>query len=325
MKKGHFRILIVALIVLIGAISYGGYLKWSLDLGRYSGQIEDDLNEREKEVKLFFENKEFHNRQINNGPKLLLTQESDFTYLKNLGESNYSLSIYRLDSLVFWTNNQAFPTKEEISRVSPERSSKMVHLKNGFYEQISQTYRDTEGPYSIVALIPIRDQYEITSDYLQPYFSAGKDIPLNLKIQQSVSEYPVLGDRGTPLFYLTADGPVIHQRQLILQLWLFFIGFIILGTFIHKYVTQLKKTKGAIFANISFLFAVFGVRILTIVFGFTEYFQSLTIFAPTFQTVLSNSLGDLLINIFLLLWVMFFFYRHTEERNYSRLDVGLWL
>jgi len=320
MNKGQFRILISALILLIGAFVYGGYLKWSLDLDRYCDQIEEDLKEREKEVKLFFEDKEFHNRQINNGPKLLLIQESDFTYLKKLGESNYSLSIYREDSLVFWTNNQAFPDPGEIARISPERNSKLVQLKNGFYEQISQTFRDTEGPYSILALIPIRDQFEISSDYLRPYFAAGKDIPLNLKIQQEASAYPVLGDRGTPLFYLSADGPVIHQRQLILQLWLFFIGFIVLGAFIHKYATYLKKTKGALIANITFLGAVFGVRILTIIFGFTEYFQSLTIFAPTFQTILSNSLGDLLINIFLLLWVMFFFYRHTEKRNYDHLS-----
>ena len=77
-----------------------------------------------------------------------------------------------------------------------------------------------------------------------------------------------------------------------------------------------QQWQGAAFLIIS----VFGTRFLSMYLGFSDNFEGLSIFAKDFNTVLSNSLGDLLINIVLLLWVMAFFHKEFPVRPYKHLS-----
>ena len=65
---------------------------------------------------------------------------------------------------------------------------------------------------------------------------------------------------------------------------------------------------------------VFGIRYLTSYFGFTDRFSELYLFAKNFDTPLSSSLGDLLINIFILLWMMLFFHREFKTNSFDHLS-----
>lgn len=321
MIKRDLRFLILGLALLVVALMYGWFLQKSENLNKYATRIEDNMESQEKLVAQFFENKPFLKRQLDPPTNLpLQVIEEDFNYLQTLSKSPFSITIYRKDSLLFWTNNQVFPDPKETSIERPEKHSKLVKLKNGYYQQIAQSFRDTDGFYSIIALLPVKYEFQLKSDYLRPSFQAGTDIPQAIQVSREETPYPVYGKRGAPLFFLQTNGVVINQNQLFLQAWMFILAFIFLGIFVHKKALKLKATKGAFFSGAFFLVAVFGIRLITLAAGLGDHFASFPLFAPTFETILSNSLGDLLINILLLLWVMYFFYRYAEKRSYNHLN-----
>ena len=64
----------------------------------------------------------------------------------------------------------------------------------------------------------------------------------------------------------------------------------------------------------------FGIRLISIYFDFTGRFNQLPIFSDNFDSIWTKSLGDLLINIILLLWMMIFFHKDFPLRTFSHLD-----
>ncbi|NNE29507.1 MAG: hypothetical protein HKN16_07710, partial [Saprospiraceae bacterium] len=176
------------------------------------------------------------------------------------------------------------------------------------------------GNYTLHALLPIKYDYKLNSSYLRPIFEAGEDIPQNIQVGLNSTDTPVYGKSEDPLFYLSSDGPVIHRLQLLLQGWLLSLGFLLICVFIHRQAIRIGRNFGELKSGIFFLAGVFGLRIFTLLIDLTGNFAEYPLFAPTFETILSKSLGDLLINIFLLLWIMYFFHRYGGKRDYEHLS-----
>src|SRR5690606_14886976 len=74
----------------------------------------------------------------------------------------------------------------------------------------------------------------------------------------------------------------------------------------------------------AFLIAVIALmRAFSLQWNFTEKFDSLAIFNNTFNTkVLNYSLGDLLIDILLLLWLMVFFHREFKVKQFVNISTS---
>ena len=310
MTKRQIYLTGFTLLFLFLALGFDFYNQRSVGTQQYASIIEKHLHNNENQITQFFEEKDFINRQLTNQS----TQE-DFAKLQTLYKKDYTLCIYLGDSLAFWTNNDVLPNKNLIKGTSPTLYSNYFKLSNGHYEVLKQTFSNpTVGDYTVFGFIPIKYDYELESSYLLNIFKADPNIPKQIGISETPSEVQIKNNSGQPVCYLTAitsnvQDP-IKQRFLFLLYALSFIFFAIL---VNIFAKKISLNRPAWMGFAFLVVSVFGVRFITMALNFSEKFTELSFFKQNFDSsYLGKSLGDLVINIVLLFWVMVFF--HTEFR-----------
>jgi len=310
MTKRQLYLTGLTLLFFFLALGFDFYNQQSIGTQQYASTIEKFLHKNENEINTFFGEKEFIARQLNNN----LVPE-DFSKLKTLYEKDYTICIYAGDSLAFWSNNDVLPSSEIIEGDTPNLSSSFHVLSNGYYEVLKKSFNyQNIGKYTVFGFIPIKYNYGLESSYLENNFKADENIPHTIGITKFESPIEIKNKAGDVLCYLatqaTQDKDPIKQRILFA---LYAMSFIFFGIFANNFAKNISINRKPWMGFASIVVALFGARYATIQMGFSSKFTELSIFEQNFNSpVLGDSLGDLVINILLLFWVMVFF--HTEYR-----------
>lgn len=321
MTKYQKYTLSIAIICFIASIGFDYYSQRVTNLGRYAKMIEQSFHEQESEVNRFFDNKDFIERYITEStdPNLDSSQE-ELEFIRSLSRKKYSLHIYAENELVFWSNQNVFPSAKDVRAAQPKRLTKFVTRKNGYYALKSQKYKHKETGinYTLMALIPIKYNYNIESDYLANHFAASPNIPSSIKLMKA-GEQKIKTKNGKVLCYIHSSKKLFDKKQQQSLMWMYLFSFFMLAFFISATAKKIIADSNPILGAAILIVSVFGIRLLTIILEFSSRFDSLPLFSQTFNTPLSNSLGDLLINIVLLLWMMFFFHKEFPIGSYAHL------
>lgn len=314
------------LILFFFALAFGLEFFFTKDqnLHSYQLQIENTLHDVEEEVEDLFADTAWLLRQYSKEipPQTLLSE--DMEKLSLLTDKNYNICLYRNEELVFWTNNRVFLSADQVKEmVSMKEETKFIELANGFYELRKMILKDgNHYDYFAIALIPIRNKFAQESEYLINQFTGQKNIPKAIGITDEYTDFSIKTKEENTLIYLKADRDFKDTSQQKLLLIFYLLAFITLGVLLNGIsVTIVRKYKPWIGA--AFLVTtVFLLRWLSIALNFKDGFSDLNIFTESFKTpVLQSSLGDLLINIIILLWLMVFFHREFQVRNFVKISV----
>jgi len=314
-----------ALILFFFALAFGLEFFFTKDrnLHSYQLQIQGSLHDTESEVDELFADTPWLLRQYSKEipPQILLSE--DMEKLSLLTDKSYNICLYRNEELVFWTNNRVFLSPIQVKdMIAMKKKSKFIELPNGFYELRKMILKDgNHYDYYAIALIPLRNKFAQESEYLINQFTGQKNIPKAIDISADATDFPIQTKEGNTLTYLKAlrDFKDTSQQKLLLIFYL--LAFVTLGVLLNGIaVTIVRKFKPWIGA--AFLVStVFLLRWLSIALNFKDGFSDLNIFTESFKTpVLQSSLGDLLINIIILLWLMVFFHREFQVRNFVNIS-----
>ncbi len=310
MTKRQIYLTGLTLLFLFLALAFDFYSQRSIGTQQYASTIEKHLHQNEEQIQSFFEEKDFIKRQLSNK-----VDDNDFSKIKSLYQKDYTICIYLGDSLAFWTNNEVVPNRDLISGESPTMRFEYYEFTNGHYEVLKKSFIDPDlGKYTVFGFIPIKYQYELESSYLQNIFKSDPNIPRQITVSQNKSEVKIKNQSGELLCYLTAKTTnvqdPIEQRFLFL---LYILSAIFFGILINIFAKNVSLTRPPWMGFAFLVITVFGVRYITMEMEFSSKFTELSFFEQNFNSpYLGKSLGDLVINIFLLFWIMVFF--HTEFR-----------
>lgn len=315
MKRRQYITLGLTVFFFAAALIFDNFIKNSTNLANYKLQIENYLHQQEAEVQRLLENTEFIQQEFANS--LLTTVPTDQQYieeLRSMSERPFTIFFHIGDSLTLWNNNKIELETTYLQELRKEdKPIQFVHLENGYYEVLQRNYA-TQGeiPKTVTVAIPIKYSYILQSDYLQNSFVNNKDIPQSVTLVSASrpTDYSITTKNGSILCYLQAPDKVKDKNQQLILLILYLLGFLCVGFLVND-LSKIISKNSRLWIGAAFLIVmVFGIRFLTIKFDVTSTFSDLDLFSRTFETpVLNSSLGDLLINIILLLWMMVFFYR----------------
>ena len=198
MTKRQYTYIAFTFVFFLLAFGFDYYASQATSLFKYQQAIESNLQNQENSILDFFEDKAFIHRITNKVSTSLEQKEEDLHRLEALAMKSYTIHLYIEDSLIFWNNNfTSLPSQEYLKNSSKKKVEFIKHI-NGDYEVISQTLRDkTMGAYTIIAMVPMKNYYEIVSNYIKTRFIANSNIPFNLNLLETPTDYPIKSRAGT--------------------------------------------------------------------------------------------------------------------------------
>ena len=317
MNKQQKYLLLFTLLFFAAAVGFDYYTQRTVSTQQYAYEIEKHLHENEAKVTSFFSNKELIHRQLTN-----TTTEVDDQVIKELFEEDYTICLYQGDSLIFWSNNNILPNELLLDGKSNQLYSEYFHLSNAHYEILKQTFNDPSiGQYTAFGFIPIKYQYQLESSYLLNNFKANPNIPDQIEVSDMPTDIAIKNTYKKTLCYLSSKGKFKDPVKQNILFWLYVTAFILLSVFITAYAKKIALSNPPWFGFAFLLICAFGIRFFTLQMNLTDKFNELALFQPNFHSsYLGKSLGDLVINILLLFWVMVFFHREFRVRPPKNLN-----
>lgn len=327
MKKRQYIALTCILVFFGIAAGMEFFLTKDWNLANYERRIEHHLHEQEKAVSAILTDESYLDRQVKSkegtNPDL---RKLDLLQLQNLSTQSYNISLSQNDSLIFWTTNRAFVKKKDLPLLSEdEEQIGFLLLKNGYYEYIYKPYPNICTGCWGVGLIPVKNEYSLESHHLlNNFLTENFTIPEEVFISKKETPFVLNSINGDVLTWIDAKKGIKDKTQLKLLLMIYLLGFIAMAVLVNDLAILLVK-RYAPWTGAAFLIGViFLLRYLTMEFGFSANFSDLHTFSDTFEKPVlnsSSSLGDLLINIVLLLWMMVFFHHQFQVKELKNVSL----
>lgn len=247
----------------------------------------------------------------------LLSKKYGSDILENLIQKKYFFYLYFVNdiglyNLVFWNSQVAQPTDAMLQ--STEKTG-FAKLSNGYYAWRKIIINSNNVA---LALIPVKWNYVVTNDYLDNAFVTGKAIENNFDIAEDNSGVAIKSIDGNDLFAIkqvtTKD---IVATNNIVSVWLRIIAVVFIFLFLHFVATYIARND-RLWKAVAFLFSiVLMLRIISYYFPIPLNFRQFELFDPSVygSNAFLRSLGDLLINALLFMWMMLFAHHHVQEKN----------
>ncbi|MBK7435139.1 MAG: hypothetical protein IPI66_15540, partial [Chitinophagaceae bacterium] len=289
------------------------YWSGNSSLKAVRNNIEKHIHEQERDFNTLVADTAFLNKlnkgQVDEKSLLMLTGKDYFIY-------RYLISDAGQNQLVFW-NSQAVLPSETLLR--SQQNEGFTRLPNGYY-----AWRKFHGMRSVcIALMPVKWQYVITDEYLENSFTAGPDIARNYDISLQSGEEAVRSASGNILFYLVKKvaNPIAHNN--LLAAWLRIAGMILILLFVHLCAGFIAVNNRLWKSVVFLLFLIIGLRLISYEFPFPLQFRQFELFDPAVygSNMVLRSLGDLLINVTLFVWIVLFIRHRVQEKDFS-LQIG---
>jgi len=256
----------------------------------------------------------------------LLAKKETREEFKELAQKPYGIFLYKSNDfteteMIFWSEQKITPSPEMLAADDGES---FAQLSNGHYYAVKKTL---DGGIQAHAMILVRSQFFIETDYLPQQFTYSKAAEKKVLIAKKITEFPVTSPSGTTLFYLDkkVSGAVPFNNRLTVLLR--FCGLFFLFVFLHLLADSTTRKKGP-WRGIGLLaLLLLLLRLFTYSFPALLNLRQFELFNPAYygSNPVQRSLGDLLINAMLFCWVALFAWSklHRRENLAERFSVRL--
>ncbi|MGN6601413.1 MAG: ATP-binding protein [Ginsengibacter sp.] len=313
LKRNSF-LLIIAAWLFTFAFIVDNYWSGSSPSNAAQKAIQRDVNNKLAKTNSFF----IDTSRINK----LIKGKYDEKQLEKLVDKSYYIFIYKIGSAndltpVFW-NTQVIEPNSFV--LHSDTGIGFRRLMNGWYVTNKKIFQSSDGGfYKIIFLIPVKWNYYIQNQYLQNKFVAENNIEKTYDISSTPTRYVVKDFRGAPLFYLRQlSNPVQHDNNVALILRI--LASILILFFIQRLASYYVIKKGFWTGLAVLIFPLILLRILSYLLPIPINFKNLELFDPSVYgaNFILRSLGDLLINSILFIWVVLFVRNHFKF-DFSRI------
>jgi signal transduction histidine kinase len=247
--------------------------------------------------------------------KRLVKNTYDEKVLMQLSEKKYFLFLYKKNdfgelSLIFWNTQVVEPLNLVFNM---EGNAGFVQLPNGYYVWRKNTDNNN---ITAVALIPIVWNYAITNEYLKNSFTTGDKIENGYTITREKRGEIINSKDGVFLFSLEPKSVnlVVHNNLLASILRVIAAFFVLIFVqFVATWIVQRNFFQGVLFL----IFVVTALRVASYYLPIPVNFRQYGLFDPAVygSNIILKTLGDLLINATLFLWLVLFVRYYIQDRK----------
>ncbi len=292
------------------------YWSGSSTINAVRNRIQRDIHVNQKKSEAFINNTALINKIINGS--------YDEKELDGFINKNYFVFIYRVTPFtrplaVFWNTQIILPDSTVLDKPDGTYFEQLI---NGWYVISKRSYENSNGLlYKIVSLIPVKWSYYVENKYLVNSFVAIKNVQNDYDVSLKPTGTVVKDISGEKLFYLTQVRVDVSTHDNTVSIWLRILAAVLVLFFIHKLARFYFEKKGFWPSFLVLTVPVAVLRTLSYFLPIPLNFQQLELFNPDVygSSFIFHSLGDLLINSLLFIWIVLFirFHYRFESANFN--------
>ncbi len=299
-KRNAYLIIAAAWLYTVSFIFTNYFSAASSEAG-VSATLHNYISAREKIFKEIVGNKRAVDAIISDDPAPLKEQLTE----KEMGIFTYQVNDRGNPVQIYWNTNNIIVNENYL------RLPDGIHIINNSrntYELIKSTITKNGIDYYVVGIIPIKENYFINNKYLLPHFPASPDISSNFEIVGKGKGTAVLNSDGRALFKIHDTGNARIDNPGIVSITLRIAAILLLLVLLNSIARQVAFTKGFIKGFLFLFFVLTILRFVVYKFPIPFNIKQFDLFSPSFyaSSSFNASLGDLLINIILLYWMLIF-------------------
>ena len=230
---------------------------------------------------------------------------------KKINTYNQFIFVYKtvpgFTQLTYWNTQTILP---DVSIIQSKDSIAFKKLSNGYYFIQKKNVKNN----IIISLVPVKWKYSIASNYLLNHFAVNASKGEDFEMSYDKNNPPVFASNGAYLFSVKNINATNKSNDR-LTIWLRILSIFPLLIFLHFAVVKLYEEKGFKTAVIFLVTTLLIFRLITYYFLGLLQLRSFELFDPSIygSDIVLRSLGDLLINALLFLWVIDFIKNHLES------------
>lgn len=245
----------------------------------------------------------------------ILSRNYDEAFLRKYMEKAYFLFAYKsgnrgTEDLVFWNTQKVQPFPSLLYESGNEG---FIKLENGYYVWS----KIVDHGYKLIALIPVKWNYYISTDYLKNEFAFDPLLSLSYDISSKSNRGVLIKSlEGHPLFYLFEVAGQNSFQNNPLSITLRLIATLLVLLYIQLcsvYLISRNFWLGICF----FLVVIGGLRVFSYFYAIPMNLRQFELFDPVIYGSgrVLRSLGDLLINSLLFVWFVTFFRHYVQIKQ----------
>lgn len=245
-----------------------------------------------------------------------LFQENNVISLVEVKKKHqYPCVIFRNEQLLFWSDNRFIP---EYDLIDGNYTIKFFELQNGYYIFHRDFFKTNEGnKIEIFTYLPLQVRYSLQNKYLTSQVNPHIFPYEQLEISKTPTSKQIFTAENEYLFSLAysikKEPP--HLYWFFVSLICFVGAFVMLFVFVWKWQEFFQQKKWYEVFILCFVSYWFLVRWLMLKNQIPYSFWETDLFNPQLyaSSFWSPSLGDLLLNLFLGLWIVFLLQRNFPK------------
>lgn len=320
LKKASFRhgyLIITAAWLYTLSYVVSNYWEYNSSPQRVQHKIQQQLNKKEERFNKIISDTGLISSLINDAVK---SPEKNKLIDEPFGFFIYSDADTSKPLLTYWNSNKYYTDPEDIQR---NDGSYFLNHQNGSFELIKKTIHLPQQSVFVVGLLPVKWDYFIENKYLISDFDGFPNLDDRYEISNDSTALQIRTINGKDLFKIKSKEKKYNAGYDLGTIFLRTLAVIFLFFFINAIAIDAADEKNfkQIFALLVFV-TVF-IRFVTYVIPVPFDFSKIPLFDPGIyaSNFLHPSLGDLLINAVLVLWLVSFYkfnYKAKIEGPVSR-------
>ena len=252
-----------------------------------------------------------------NPSNLFLSGENILNYKSN----DQAVIVYDSGKLVAWSNNN-FPAPQTLDSIF--LTEKIIFYGNGYY--LVET--EKSGSVILINAQLVKHKYKYRNESLKPEFSSFLSIPSGIELSLVKGKYNISDRDNNFLFALIFQkAPPISGLKAFILLFLLVLSLLFITTtlfYIYFLFADIFWSKHHFLWL--FVFDVILVRALQFYLKLPSALYETDLFSPFYyaSSFLLPSLGDLIINGFLLVQIAYFTFKNTSnlDIHFNRKSFG---
>jgi len=289
---------------------FTNYFSYSSSPQKVAGILSEYIRGQEKSFKNLLNDSASVNAIISDGPSLVKEQ---------LVSDAQGIFAYQVNDLgnpveLFWNTNKMSPAADDLQ--NPD-GNYLVNYENGVFELVKKSFTRKQVKYFFVTLIPVRWQYFMSNEYLNSHFAVTEAITDNYEISLAAEGAPVINSGGDTLFSIKETSLSYSDTPVGFSVFLRIVALLCLLIFLNRVASAVVKEKKfrSGFSLLITSFLILRLVVFFLPFPF-NYRSNSALFDPKiyYGGIINHSLGDLLINTLLALWVLLFFRRRINKQ-----------